>query len=409
MACTSTSSAGRSTRSSCGTAGRRVSVSRGTRSRTAGPRSTASGDGSTKRAARHEHSRHQRRGLHHHAVRERPGAHTSNWYNPNGSPLAINGPWTVRRIPTLTAITPLDEDLKTQFQDQFIVGGEYQFRRHGASASASWPASLRRIIEDIGTFTNPDDPLELTGYVIGNPGEGFFGGPFDKPKRTYRARRGHAAARVPNSWHLYSSFVYARGRGNHEGLYMSGYDQLDPNINALYDIPSFLPIRRQAALGQALSVQASSPPTRFDWGLTLSEGRCLGWRADQAAGSGNRERLRRRHDFPAGARLAGPDAHVLELGLPRRLPAAARRPRAESHVSVVLDVFNLFNRHGTWKSIQDYVYEGHGQFQPVGGRSNLDAFGNPKFNPNCRRARSTSTPILFQSPRTVQVGFKFTF
>ena len=52
-----------------------------------------------------------------------PGTLTpNNWYNPNGSPLAINGPWQVRRVSTLTAITPLDEDLKTQFEDQFIFG-----------------------------------------------------------------------------------------------------------------------------------------------------------------------------------------------------------------------------------------------------------------------------------------------
>ena len=52
--------------------------------------------------------------------------------------------------------------------------------------------ALRRIIEDIGTFTNPADPLELTGYVIGNPGEGFFGGAVREAVAHLRRARAHA-------------------------------------------------------------------------------------------------------------------------------------------------------------------------------------------------------------------------
>ena len=51
---------------------------------------------------------------------------SNTWFNVNGSPLAVNGPWTVRRTSSLTALTPLDEDLKSQYEDQFIIGGEYQ-------------------------------------------------------------------------------------------------------------------------------------------------------------------------------------------------------------------------------------------------------------------------------------------
>ena len=87
----------------------------------------------------------------------------------------------------MTAITPLDEDLKSQFEDQLIFGAEYQFRPAWSVGARFINRELRRIIEDIGTFTNPADPLELTGYVIGNPGEGFFGAPFDKPSRSYNA------------------------------------------------------------------------------------------------------------------------------------------------------------------------------------------------------------------------------
>ena len=126
-----------------------------------------------------------------------PGTlNSNNWFNPNGSPLAINGPWQVRRASTLTAITPLDEDLKTQFEDQLIFGAEYQFRPAWSVGARFINRELRRIIEDIGTFTNPDDPLELTGYVIGNPGEGFFGCAVRQAVALVQRARAHADARV---------------------------------------------------------------------------------------------------------------------------------------------------------------------------------------------------------------------
>src|SRR4029078_683991 len=94
--------------------------------------------------------------------------------------------------------------------------------------------------QDSGVSTDPGDPTSLTSYVIGNPGEGIFGEGYAKPKRYYRAAEFTLQRAKSNNWQLYSSFVYAKARGNYEGLYISGYDQLDPNITALYDIPSFL-------------------------------------------------------------------------------------------------------------------------------------------------------------------------
>ena len=86
---------------------------------------------------------------------------------------------------------------------------------------------------------------------------------------------------------------------------MSGYDQLDPNINALYDIPSFIPnADGHDAADKPFQFKVHGAYT-FDWGLTISEGLvAVVGRADLGAGAGNRQRLRRRHDLPAAARLA---------------------------------------------------------------------------------------------------------
>lgn len=76
---------------------------------------------------------------------------------------------------------------------------------------------------------------------------------------------------------------------------------------------------------------------------------------------------------------------------------------------MILDVFNVFNGHETLEVDPDYVYEGLDTFNQWTVASNLDSFGNPRFNANLPRSPFYSTPTLFQSPRTVQVGFKFTF
>ena len=192
--------------------------------------------------------------------------------------------------------------------------------------------------------------------------------------------------------------------GNHEGLYMSGYDQLDPNITALYDIPSFLP--------NSDGKLRADKPYQFKLftrllvrlGPDVSEGlQRLGGRADLGAGTRNRQRLRRRHDLPAAARIS----------------RAARRPTGTStstrttgcplgsarNLSLILDVFNLFNNHELLEVDQDYVYEGMPGFSNTwGASSNLDEFGNPQFNSNLPSSTFYGTPILYQTRARCRLG-----
>jgi outer membrane receptor protein involved in Fe transport len=335
---------------------------------------------------------------------------SQNFFNPSGSPLAINGPWQVRRLSELTAITPLDENLKSQFEDQFIVGGEYQFMPAWSAGVRYVNRELRRIIEDIGTFTNPADPLELTGYVIGNPGEGFFGGPFEKPRRSYKALEFTLQRAFTNNWHLNSSFVYARASGNHEGLYMSGYDQLDPNITALYDIPSFLPNSDGRLRSDKPYQWKVYGAYAFDWGLTVSEGFLLSSGVPISAqgpeivnGYGDGTIFLQ----PRGSQGRTPTYWNFDFHADYRLPLFGRGDTRS--VSVIVDVFNLFNRNEVLEVDQDYTYEGQDTFDQWVVPSNLDQFGNPRFNPNLPVSPFYGTPILFQAPRSMQIGFKFTF
>ena len=335
---------------------------------------------------------------------------SNNWFNPNGSPLANNGPWTVRRTSNLVFVTPLDEDLKSQYEDQLIIGGEYQFGPVWSVGARYVNRELRRIIEDIGTFTDPSDPLALTGYVIGNPGEGFFGAPFDKPKRSYNALELTLQRAYSNNWHLTSSFVYARATGNHEGLYMSGYDQLDPNITALYDIPSFLPNSDgKLRADKPYQFKVFSAYT-FDWGLTLSEGLLIS--AGVPISAQGPEIVNGYGDGtiflqPRGSQGRTPTFWNFDFHLDYKVPFWGRS--AGRGLSVIVDVFNLFNSHEVLEVDQDYIYEGMSGIEAWEVPSNLDAFGNPKFNSSLPRSRFFGTPILFQSPRSVQFGVKLAF
>ncbi|MEO8137641.1 MAG: TonB-dependent receptor, partial [Betaproteobacteria bacterium] len=335
---------------------------------------------------------------------------SDNWFNTGGSPLALHGPWSVRRVSTLDAITPLDENLQTQYQDEWIIGSDYQFSNYWTAGARYVHRSLQRIIEDIGTFTDPTDPLALTGYVIGNPGEGFFGAPFDKPKRNYDAIELTLQRPLHDRWQLYSSFVYARARGNHEGLYMSGYDQLDPNINALYDIPSFI-------VNGVGRMRADKPFTfkmhgsyMFDFGLTLGEG--LNLSSGVPISTQGPEIVNGYGDgtiflLPRGSDGRTPTFWGVDILAEYRLPFVSKtNPR---QISLVLNVFNLFNNHRALEVDQDYIYEGMAGFDPWAAASNLDAFGNPKFNSTLTPSPFYKTPTLFQSPRSMTFAVRFTF
>jgi outer membrane receptor protein involved in Fe transport len=333
-----------------------------------------------------------------------------NWFNPNGSPLAVNGTWFLDRTSNLVAVTPLDEDLKAQYQDEFIFGGEYQFTGVWSAGVRFVDRELRRVIEDFGTFTNPADPLELTGYVIGNPGEGNFGAPYDKPRRYYRALEFTLQRAKSNNWQLYSSFVYAKARGNYEGLYISGYDQLDPNITALYDIPSFLP--------NAFGPMRSDKPFQFKlhsaytlpFGLTLSEAFFLtsgipvsAQGPEVVVGYGDGTVFLK----PRGSEGRTPSYWTLDLHADYSLRVFGKG--SAKGLSLIVDAFNVFNRHQVLERDQDYIYEGMNGFVAWLADANLDANGNPKFNSGLPRSPFFNTPILYQSPRSLQLGVKLTF
>lgn len=347
------------------------------------------------------------------------------WYNPAGNPIPAEvrgaapgtsaGGWTVQSRASLTGatVTPLASDLKAQYQDEFILGSEYQFGSVWSGGVRFVDRELKRVIEDFGVFANPANPLELTGYAIGNPGEGALGGPFIKPKRYYRAAEFTLQRAFRDNWQLYASYVYARARGNYEGLFLSGYEQLDPNITALYDIPSFL----NNAMGK---LRADRPVNlkihssyRLPIGLTVSEG--FYYSSGLPISAQAPELYNGYGDgtiflTPRGSMGRTPNFWALDLHADYALPFLHGSGRS---ISAIVDVLNVTNQHATLEVDNDYIYEAlqsqGDQYAPWFADANLDANGNPKFNANLPSSPYYGKPLLYQAPRTVQLGVKFTY
>jgi outer membrane receptor protein involved in Fe transport len=337
---------------------------------------------------------------------------STDWYNAGGSPLAINTPWSVYRAFTQFAMTPVDEHLKSQFEDQFAIGAEYQVGGHLSVGARYVDRSVKRVVEGIGTFTNPADRLQLTGYVITNPGFVDFGAAFERPSRHYRALEFTASKALADNWFLASSFVYAHATGNYEGLYLSENDQLDPNITLLYDIPSFVPNQNGALRADRPYQFKIHSAYTVRPGLTLSEGllvsagvpvSAMGPELVYGYGDGSIFML------PRGSKGRTPTYWNFDIHADYRLPVGR-------DLSVVLDVFNVFNLHAVLDVDQNYIFEGMPNFDLwINGLpgsepgENLDVYGNPKFNGALPRSPFFGTPILFQAPRAVQVGVRVRF
>ncbi len=138
---------------------------------------------------------------------------------------------------------PADPNLRGQYLDEFIVGGEREVMPNVAVGIKGIYRSYGRVIED---FLCKDDGT----YCIGNPGYGIMKQiytldysttyPAPKPKRTYKAVQIDATRRFSSNWQALASYVYSKLDGNYDGEY-SPFTNVgaDPNISAAYDYYDF--------------------------------------------------------------------------------------------------------------------------------------------------------------------------
>lgn len=306
-------------------------------------------------------------------------------------------------FPLGAAKTPVDPDLKPQSQDELIIGGEYEVfpdARVGVTYTKRW---LNRVVEDLSRD-------EATTYFVTNPGEGSASD-FPKGKRDYDQIIFLFDKRFSDNWLMTASYTLSWLRGNVAGLFRPETGQLDPFINADFDLISLLDNRDGYLAGDvrhAFKVfSAGEVPITRDHHLTIG--------GAFRASSGGPTNYYGAHD------LYGTDeVFILPRGTGERLPWIFRvdtnlgyryQINEDLDIALTVSVFNLFNFQSVTLRDETYTFDtvlpiADGSEEDLAGLTSLDADGNPVpavVNPNF------GNPTAYQTPRRVQFGVRFTF
>jgi hypothetical protein len=127
---------------------------------------------------------------------------------------------------------PVDANLKPQSTDEIIVGGEYEIIADGRVGATYTRRYMNYVIEDMSID-------EGSTYFIGNPGYGLASS-FPKATRDYDAVSVYFNKAFAEGWMGQLSYTYSSLRGNYNGLFRPETGQLDPNMNADFDLVSLL-------------------------------------------------------------------------------------------------------------------------------------------------------------------------
>ncbi len=233
---------------------------------------------------------------------------------------------------------PVDPDLKGQYIDEYMVGGEYEVMPDSTLSIRFIHRNLGRVIED---FLVPSSGE----YFIANPGQGTLGqslgfydgvttAPAPAAQRKNTSVELTLRKRFSKNWQGMASYVYSKLEGNYDGTFQNSTGQLDPNINSAFDYADFMvnalwsaeqPAQEPAEVRRQLrdfQRSARRPELRRRAPLVLRS---------PADGLRLLVRLCQLGVLPDAARLARLRAVGLGSGSARRLPAEDRRRHEGEH------------------------------------------------------------------------------
>ncbi|MDB4945494.1 MAG: oar1 [Labilithrix sp.] len=299
--------------------------------------------------------------------------------------------------------TAIDSELKPQYSDELVFGGEYDIFRNarvGTSYTHRW---IGRIIEDVSRD-------EANTYFITNPGERTTSD-FPKPERTYDALTVFFQKTFNNNWEMMASYTLAYLRGNYAGLFRPETGQLDPFINSDYDLKSLTVNRNGPLPGDTRHQIKVFGSKTFD----ISEHNAILVGGAFRATSGGPTSYLGSHP------IYGPDeVFVLERGAGNRLPwtygldttlgYTVKMGESQS-VTVSVDVFNLLNFQEIASRDERYTSS---DVNPIAGSKSTSDLKNlrgidgvliqkKEINPNF------SNPTSYQAPRQIRFGLRGTF
>ena len=306
-----------------------------------------------------------------------------------GTPSAILGGFT----------EPSDPNLKGQYIQEFIVGGEREVARNLVVGAKAIYRSYERVIEDFLC-------LDGTAYCIGNPGHGIMTNissfddalvtyPAPKPKRVYKALQVDVTKRFADNWQLLASYVWSKLDGNYDGEY-SPFTNVgaDPNISAAYDYFDFFTdgedLTRITNRG-ALSNDRRHQLKVSGYYLTpvkLQVGASAYWRTGTPRTRyGYADDYRRYEYFLTQRGAEGRNPQDYEIDVHLGYPLAIKR----FTINFLLDIFSLLNAQ------RPVLLDQRWDFQEADNTSPTPT--NPNYG----------EPILRTRPRAVRIGLRFSF
>ena len=341
--------------------------------------------------------------------------------------------------------------IRAQYMDEILGGLEYQLAEDLKVGVSYQNRRLGRVIEDVSTDG-------ANTYLIANPGEfseaeqarleqriaavddpavkgrlqhqlDMFKGirMFDKPSRTYDALEVTLTRRFSKGLMVKAAYTHSRTIGNYPGSVSYDNGQIDPNISSQYDLIELL-ANRYGKLPQ------DRPHSiKIDGNYTFD----LGERDALTVGT----RIRYLSGIPLNVLGAhsvyGPDESFLlprgamgrsefEHGIDVHL-SYGRKINKTMVAELYVDVFNLYNKQGTFDTDQTYApavrlatAQGGGASEnnvnPIvgGGYEDLiwakaiDGNGNETAVPTARNPNFGRTASRY-APTSARIGFRLTF
>jgi outer membrane receptor protein involved in Fe transport len=343
--------------------------------------------------------------------------------------------------------------IKAQYMDEGMIGGEIALPDSIVFGAILQGRRLGRVIEDVSTDG-------ANTYIIANPGEfsaaeerklqqridrtddkalrerlerqlELYKGirQFDKPVRDYAALELNLSRRFSTGYYLAASYTYSRTEGNYPGLVSYDNGQIDPNISSQYDLIELLGNRRGRLPQDRPHYVKVDAYRDFDLGKGGSAGQLtLGTRIRALSGI-PRTTL-------ASHYLYGPDeSHVLPRGTLGRTDfehgidvhvGFKRKLTDKTSAELYIDVFNLYNRQGTFRVDDTYAPQysltggGVGGLEqnvtPISGGNyedliwakTISSTGAETAIPVGRNPNFGNTTARY-APASAQVGFRVTF
>lgn len=319
-------------------------------------------------------------------------------YSKTGAPESPDKKYTL----TSAGKTPIDADLKPQYSDEIVFGGEYDVIKNGRMGASYTRRWIGRVIEDVSRD-------EAQTYFITNPGEGATRD-FPKPERTYDAGTLFFQKTFGNNWEALASYTLAYLRGNYVGLFRPETLQIDPMSNSDYDLKSLTVNRKGPLPSDTRHTLKLFGSKTFD--ITEHNAISVGGAARATSGGPT--------SYLGSHPIYGLDeVFILARGEGNRLPLTysldtslgyVMKITKEQTVTVSVDVFNLFN----FQEItgRDERYTTSDVLPIVGGtRRDLgqlkttsgDLLQKKEVNPNF------GNPTSYQQPRQFRFGIRGTF